>query len=353
MLYIRVTSPFAAPHDSAIVLLGDLADLGTFACAFLLLIADGEHDEFRERVGITMIVMELIALLAFVLERLSRLWRACSRILLPAMAAKLGIKQQPGEVWRNRFVGVVRLAMLNSPMLLARIYCDRWMLRTLGRGLAARPLGRKEQPFRKLMLKSTIRTARRTTSGLSSLLPARLPSHGTNNSIPNMASESSGSHSKVALIPAIEESSKRSNAGNKGHHNRSGSMLDVWTSISSNRWEGQDESAAPTVEDNSNSDRTNTTTTKSDKQTNTSNTNTKAGSSTGHVASEQVDASGDSKSSDRSDASHGSALSFSTLLNPHKSEGNPPSKKPPNADEDIMSSAPAMPVRPRYRIVHR
>lgn len=213
LAYVNVVRPFAAPHDTFIVLLGDVADLGTFACAFLLLITNGQDDQFRRSIGIAMIVLELVALVAYVLERLSRCWRAVARILLPELASRLGWRQIPGEDLRARVRAVVYEAIRNDPNLLARMYGDRWMLRALGRGLAARPLGRSEQSFRRVLAKSTRRKVRRTTSGLGmgTLLQARVGSE----------------HSSVGRIGSASSGSSAGRGGS-GPGGPMGSMLDVW-----------------------------------------------------------------------------------------------------------------------------
>ena len=166
IVYVQMCRPFAAPNDTNLVLLGDFADLGTFFCALLLLITNGQGEGFRERVGVAMVALELLSLVAYVAERLSRVCRAGFRILLPAIAQRLGCRNLPGEAEREKLRSVVREAMRKDANLMARAYGDRWLVRALGRGLASRPLGRSEQPFRKVLAKSTWRKVQRTTSGL-------------------------------------------------------------------------------------------------------------------------------------------------------------------------------------------
>ena len=106
-------------------------------------------------------------------------------------------------------------------------------MRALGRGLAYRPLGRSEQSFRRVLMKSTLRTVRRTTSGVGHILGGGRWGSG----------EGSGGLAQVPSAVSVQVDQVRG-LPPRATVAASGTMKDVWQAVETPRWRAVTERSA-------------------------------------------------------------------------------------------------------------
>ncbi|PRW60718.1 hypothetical protein C2E21_0718 [Chlorella sorokiniana] len=163
--YLRIFVPLASFVDMFGEVVSCACDLGTFVCGLLVAVLPASNAHRLQQLGIAMLVFQLVGMLCSMVPRVFE--------VLAAGAIWLWRRWRPSPA--DKFAAVVRAVMAQDRHILARKYCDRWLLRVHGRGLNQRALhyhekGRLALPFavtlHKPVARAFTRTLTRASSGL-------------------------------------------------------------------------------------------------------------------------------------------------------------------------------------------
>ncbi|PRW60571.1 rhamnose-binding lectin-like [Chlorella sorokiniana] len=162
--YLRIFVPLASFVDMFGEVVSCACDLGTFVCGLLVAVLPASNAHRLQQLGIAMLVFQLVGMLCSMVPRAFE--------VLAAGAIWLWRRWRPSPA--DKFAAVVRAVMAQDRHILARKYCDRWLLRVHGRGLNQRALhyhekGRSALPFAVTLHKPLTRAlTRKLTRALTS-----------------------------------------------------------------------------------------------------------------------------------------------------------------------------------------
>ena len=137
ILLFRIAKPFPSRVDMFMLLLAEVADLIVYTCALFLILGPGTDEDTTDEIGLALLISEAFALLATVLE-------------YTILSVGFGMEWHDGykENKQFRFFHLVHGLLMQNEKYLMKKYFDRWMVRTLYRGLHGRIPERHELPWR-------------------------------------------------------------------------------------------------------------------------------------------------------------------------------------------------------------
>lgn len=143
ILLFRIAKPFPSRLDMLMLLLAEVADLIVYTCALFMVMGPATTEETNRNIGLALLFSEAFALLATVLEY---------------AVLSLGLSMEAHEEWRNRkqrkFFNLVHKILMSNERYLERKYLDRWMVKTLLRGLYGRIPERHELTWQQALLRN-------------------------------------------------------------------------------------------------------------------------------------------------------------------------------------------------------
>lgn len=150
---LRVFRPNITRWDLAFVMVDEITDVATFALAIVILRDNDSADDadFREGMGIALLCLKGISFFGEFVDNINQIFEVLA--FLKAAALKM-LKPTP------KMYKVVLMAVRNDKAYLERKYLDRWMAKTINKGLKNRELAREEKRLR-YILWGTVQTPRR------------------------------------------------------------------------------------------------------------------------------------------------------------------------------------------------
>ena len=137
LLLLRTANPFMSRFNMLVLLLSHTADLIVYTCALFLIVGPDTDEDTNQVIGLVMLLSEALVLLVQMLEYAT---------------LGLGLAFEKYDEWKSKkqhkFFDVVQKLMIQNEYYLERKYADRWMVRTLSRGLHGRVPDRHELHWR-------------------------------------------------------------------------------------------------------------------------------------------------------------------------------------------------------------
>lgn len=137
ILLLRIAKPFPSRWDMFLLLLAELADLIVYTCALFLVLGPDTSEDTEQNIGMALLLSEAFALLGTIIE-----------YSLISVGLSIGTYEGWKERSRNKFFKLVHEVLLMDERYLQKKYADKWMVRTLFRGLNGRIPARHELPWR-------------------------------------------------------------------------------------------------------------------------------------------------------------------------------------------------------------
>lgn len=139
IVYVRWVSPFNSKADLVFELFAATCQLVTLVCCFIFLSFNPSQQDAINSTGAAILFFQTVVLLAEIVYRSKDTCMTVFWAIKRRIDAKNG-SQQHSKTAEDTMADAAFNVMMHDPYILARKFCDRWLVRTLKRGLHRRRL---------------------------------------------------------------------------------------------------------------------------------------------------------------------------------------------------------------------